>query len=79
MKNIRDSCIEFLQNEDIRKDVKEIMKPLVHIVYNEVYIYIWLICFYNVILIFISLATLIIILRKDTFRPALFTGSQIPV
>jgi hypothetical protein len=79
MKNIRDSCIEFLQNEDIRKDVKEIIKPLVQIVYNEVYIYIWLICFYNVVLIFISLATLIIIIRKDTFRPTMFMDSQNPV
>ena len=35
MKSIRDTCIEFFQNEDIRKDVKEIMKPLANIVYNE--------------------------------------------
>jgi len=63
MKTIRETCIEFLQNEDIRKDVKEIIKPIVNIVYNEVYIYIWLICFYNVFLIFIILANLFLLLQ----------------
>ena len=67
MKNIRDSCVEFLQNEDIRKNVKDIIKPIVQIIYNEIYIYIWFICFYNVLLIFTILANLyllIILLRK---------------
>ena len=63
MKNIKDTCIEFLQNEDIRKDVKEIIKPIVNIVYNELYVYLWLICLYNVFLIFIILANLFLLLH----------------
>lgn len=63
MKNIRDSCIEFFQNEDIRKDVREIIKPIVQIIYNEIYVYIWFICIYNVFLIFIILANLFLLLR----------------
>uniref|UniRef100_A0A6C0AS53 Uncharacterized protein n=1 Tax=viral metagenome TaxID=1070528 RepID=A0A6C0AS53_9ZZZZ len=63
MKNIRDTCIEFFQNEDIRKDVREIIKPIVHIIYNEIYVYIWFICIYNVFLIFLVLANLILLLR----------------
>jgi hypothetical protein len=63
MKNIRDTCIEFFQNEDIRKDVKEIVKPIVYIVYNEVYFYILFICIYNVILIFVVLANLFLLIR----------------
>jgi hypothetical protein len=63
MKNIRDTCIEFFQNEDIRKDVREIIKPIVHIIYNEIYIYIWFICIYNVFLIFLVLANLLLLLR----------------
>jgi len=59
MKSIRDTCIEFFQNEDIRKDVKEIMKPLVNIIYNEIYLYLWLLCFYNLFLFFIILAILV--------------------
>ena len=63
MKNIRDTCIEFFQNEDIRKDVKEMLKPFVQIIYNELYLYIWFICFYNVVLIFIILVNLFLLLK----------------
>ena len=63
MKNIRDTCIEFFQNEDIRKDVKEMLKPFVQIIYNELYLYIWFICFYNVFLIFIVLVNLFLLLK----------------
>ena len=37
MKNIRETCIEFFKNEDTKRDVKEILKPIVHIIYNEIY------------------------------------------
>lgn len=63
MKNLRDSCIEFFKNEDIRRDVKEIIKPIANIIYNESYLYIWLICFYNVFLLFIVLANLFLLIR----------------
>jgi hypothetical protein len=63
MKSIRDTCIEFFQNEDTRKDMKEILKPLANIVYNEVYLYLWLLCFYNLFLFFIILAILVLLIR----------------
>ena len=63
MKNIRDTCIEFFQNEDIRKDVKEIIKPLGTMVYNEIYLYVWFICIYNVFLFFIILANLFLLIK----------------
>ena len=58
MKNIRETCIDFFQNEDIRKDVKEIIKPIVSIIYNELYVYLVFICVYHVFLTFIILANL---------------------
>jgi hypothetical protein len=63
MKNIRDSCIEFFQNEDTRKNVRDIIKPIVNIIYNEIYVYIWFICIYNVFLIFIVLVNLFLLLK----------------
>jgi hypothetical protein len=56
MKNIRDSCIEFFQNEEIRNNVREIIKPIVTIIYNETYLYIWLLCIYSIFLLLIGLA-----------------------
>ena len=56
MKNIRESCIELFKNEDIKRDVKAMLKPLGTILYNEIYIYWWILCFYHVFFIFIVLA-----------------------
>jgi hypothetical protein len=63
MKSIRESCLEFFQNEEIKKDIREIIKPIVDTIYNEINIYIWIICFYNVFLVFIILANLFLMLR----------------
>ena len=63
MKTIRETCIDFFKNEDIKHDVRAIIQPIVGIIYNEIYPYIWFICIYNVFLIFIVLANLILLLR----------------
>lgn len=63
MKSIRETCIDFFQSEDIKRDVRAIIQPIVGIIYNEIYPYIWFICIYNVFLIFIVLANLILLLR----------------
>jgi hypothetical protein len=53
----------FFRKEDIKKLSKEIIKPVVNIIYDEIYPYVWFICIYNVFLIFITLANLFLILR----------------
>jgi hypothetical protein len=63
MKNITNRCLQFFQNEDIKRDVREIIKPIVNIIYNEIYIYLWFICFYNVFLIFLVLANLFLLIK----------------
>jgi hypothetical protein len=63
MKSIRDTCIEYFQGQDIKREVKAIIQPLVGIVYNEVYPYLWFICIYNVFLIFLVLANLFLLLH----------------
>ena len=70
MKNIKEKCLEFFSSEDIRKDNKDVIKPLGTMIYNEVYIYLWMICFYNVFLIFITLVNLILlftVLRRNKY------------
>ena len=55
---------ELFQKEDMKRFVKEILTSVADIVYNEMYVYVWFICFYHVFLIFIILANLMILLRK---------------
>lgn len=60
----KNTCFEFLKNEDIRREFNEVIRSIVNIVYNELYIYVWFICIYNVFLIFIILANLFLLLRS---------------
>ena len=60
---MKDSFCDFFQKEDIRRCMKDFVKPIVTIVYNELYPYLWFICLYNVVLIFITLINLIILNR----------------
>jgi hypothetical protein len=76
MKNIKDTCIEFFHNEDTRRDIKEILTPLVIIVYNELYIYLWVFCFFNLFLFLIILANLYLLLKllKYVRLPTYYTS-----
>jgi hypothetical protein len=56
---LKDTCIEFFKNEEFR----EMMKPLFGIIYNEIYLYIWIIAIYNVFLFFGVLGLFIVIFR----------------
>jgi hypothetical protein len=80
MKNIRDTCIDFLKNEDIRNDMKEMVKPIGSMVYNEIYIYLWFICIYNVFVFFIILAILFLLIkllnRPPVINVPLITGTS---
>ena len=64
MKNLRDTFKQFLENEDIKNDVKEMMmKPIFSMIYNEMYIYIWLIAFYNLFIMILVLAVFFILCK----------------
>ena len=63
MKNIRESFIEFFKSEDSKRNMKEIIKPIGKLIYNEIYVYLWLLCFYHVFFIFIVLANLFLLLK----------------
>ena len=41
MKNIKDVCIDFLKNENIKSAFMDIFSPLCNIVYDKIYLYIF--------------------------------------
>lgn len=63
MQNIKDKCIQFFYNEDTRKDITAILSPLANIIYNELYAYIWVICFYSIFLFVLILVNLYLLLK----------------
>jgi hypothetical protein len=77
MKNLRDTCIQFLINENTRRDIREIIKPIFALVYNELYVYIWIIIFYNIfslVLISSMFYILIKLLKKQKAKEILFSN-----
>jgi hypothetical protein len=53
----------FLENSDLRTHLKTILYSLAKNLYNDLYIYVWLICFYNVILILLLLGILALLVH----------------
>jgi len=60
-----ESLVDFFKKDESKRYLKEtIIHPVGHIIYNEMYIYLWMICLYHVFLIFIVLVILYLLLRN---------------
>lgn len=68
MKNIRDVCLELFKNENIKRDIRLVVQPLAAFIYNELYVYIWIICVYHIFIILIILSILYVILFSPIKR-----------
>lgn len=60
MDKFKDSCFELIKSNEINKYV---IKPIILHLYNEIYVYIWLICIYHIFFIFIILAIFYILIK----------------
>ena len=77
MRTLRDTCIEYLINENTRRDIQEIIKPIFSLFYNELYLYIWIIIFYNIFSIVMITAMfymLIKLLKKQKSKEIIFSN-----
>lgn len=52
------------QKEDIQRCLKQLLSSVSAIVYDQIYVYMWLMCFYHVFLIFLMTVTIVILLRQ---------------
>ena len=63
MQNLYDICINFFKKEEIKEIVNKITKELFSNIFNEIYIYIWIICIYNIVLILMILANFYLLIK----------------
>lgn len=61
------SYFDFLKQDDVKKDIRELLSPLVNIIYNELYVYIWSICFFQILLFILVLANLIMLIKLFSY------------
>ena len=64
-----DSIFELLDKQDIQSQIKSVVSPIGTMIYNELYIYIWFICIYNVFLFLIVVLNLYLLIsgRREYF------------
>lgn len=59
MKSFKETIHGYLQNEEVKTEMKNMLKPFGAIIYNEIYFYILLICVYCVLVFLFGLASII--------------------
>ena len=74
MKNVFEHCMEYFQSDEAKRNMKQsILTPLGDIIYQEMYFYVWVICFYHIVLILLIVLILALLLRKQqTFSHEFF-------
>ena len=60
---LQNTWMQFFNHVETKKEVMELLKPEKESLYNEVYLYIWIICFYSIMLFLLILANLFLLLR----------------
>ena len=78
MKSLRDSIVDFIHSEDLKKNVYSVIQPVYHNLYNELYPYLWFICIYMVIFTFIILANLVLLVRVLNHLGSFYISSTFP-
>jgi hypothetical protein len=55
----------YFKTDEAKREIKtNVLSPLGGIIYNEIYIYIWIICFYHIFLILLVFSIFVLILRQ---------------
>jgi membrane-anchored protein YejM (alkaline phosphatase superfamily) len=60
---LQTSWMQFFNENETRKEVIELLQPIRESIYNEIYIYLWVICFYSIMLFILILANLFMLLH----------------
>jgi hypothetical protein len=71
-----DLVTQFLQNTTTQQNIRELIKQVGHLVFDEIYLYVWFLCLYNVLLLFMVSMTLYILLRQH--KPLASTSPPSP-
>jgi hypothetical protein len=65
-KSIIDHCINILKREDVKKEIKNMFQPIIDIILQEIYPYIYLSLLFVIISFLLILAIFIIVLQSNS-------------
>jgi len=61
----KDLLKTFFENTETQQNIRQLLRPLVYILYDHFYPYIWLICLYNVVLITLVVFILLLLMGNN--------------
>lgn len=64
---IKEQCLQLLQRNDIKNEIKNIFSPIVDMILIQIYPYIYLSLVFVIISFFLHLGTFILLLRNKSF------------
>ena len=59
-----DLITQLFHNATAQQNIRDLIKQVGHWVYDEIYLYVWFICLYNVLLLFMVAATLYLLTKR---------------
>ena len=60
--DLLNSCFDFFCKEDIERFIKDALDTIVRLIYNDIYLYLWIICFYSIFLLLLTLANFVLLI-----------------
>jgi hypothetical protein len=60
-------CIEIIHREDVKKELKEFIKPIINIIFYEIYPYIYLSLIFVIISFLLILGIFILLIRSNKY------------
>jgi len=60
---LQSTWLQFFNEIETKKEFMELLQPIKDSIYNEIYIYLWIICFYSIMLFILILANLFLLLH----------------
>jgi hypothetical protein len=60
-------CIEIIHRKDVKDEIKEFVKPIINLIFYEIYPYIYLSLFFVIISFLLILGIFILLIRSDKY------------
>ena len=70
-----DYCLDIIKREDVKNELKQLFKPIIQLILQEIYPYIYLSVLFLLISFFLVLGIFILLLRNNYISQVLQTNS----
>lgn len=75
---IVNQCLRFMKREDVKEEIKNLMRPMIDTILNEIFPYIYLCLIFLLVNFLLILAIFLLLLKKSVLNiPTIFSISNV--